>query len=66
LIEAALAADRIVCSFDAPARECFRRLAGLVGWVGDIAWIDPERDAEELLVWLRSRRGWRCRLRDQA
>lgn len=65
LIEAARVADRVVCSFDVHACNCFRRLAVLVNWVGDIAWIDPERDAEELLSWLKSRRAWRRRLRHQ-
>jgi hypothetical protein len=64
LLEAAHGADRIICSCDATACDYFRRLVDLVDWVGDIAWIDPDQEADEAIAWLRSRRVWRRRLRD--
>ena len=53
LIEAAQAADRIVISFDTTARSLFRKLSDEVAWVGEIGWVNPEEDPDEVREWLQ-------------
>jgi len=52
LIEAALTADRIVVSLDETARTLFRDAALNMGEIRSIAWLNPEKEAEEPIQWL--------------
>ena len=55
LLEAAQATtDRMVASLDEIARDLFRELAGQLPRIGKIVWINPGREEELPLEWLRS------------
>ena len=54
LLEAALAADRVVCSLDASACEQFRRVARVHERIGEITWADPGGEPDEVRTWLES------------
>ena len=53
LLEAALATDRIIASLERVARGRFRRAAPLVREIREIVWVDPEREEEAAIIWLR-------------
>lgn len=55
LIEAAMAADGIVVSLDEEARGFFSRIAGGVGVLRVIRWLNPVDAEEEALAWLEGR-----------
>jgi hypothetical protein len=52
LIEAALATDRVVISLDETARAYFAGVAGHIGELRSVAWVNPDRVDEELIAWL--------------
>ena len=54
LIEAALATDRTVASLDERVRALFRRATDQVGELRAIVWVNPEREEETPLLWLRN------------
>ncbi|MGH7171344.1 MAG: hypothetical protein ACRELF_05320 [Gemmataceae bacterium] len=55
LLEAAQATtDRMVAPLDEIARDLFRELAGHLPRIGKIVWINPGREEELVLAWLRS------------
>lgn len=53
LVEAAFNADKIVISMDETVRNCFHESAQAIGILKQIAWVNPSRDEETPLVWLR-------------
>jgi hypothetical protein len=53
LVEAACKADRIVLSMDEKVRKCFHEAALDIGILKLIVWVNPSRDEETPLVWLR-------------
>jgi hypothetical protein len=53
LVEAALAADRIIVSSDAEARGCLEQAATAVGEIRDIVWVDPTEEVDSRL-WLQN------------
>ena len=54
LIEAALVTDRAVASLDEQVRALFRRATDQVGELREIVWVNPEREEEKPLLWLRN------------
>ena len=54
LVEAALATDRTIASLDERVRSLFRRAADQVGELRTIVWVNPEREEETPLLWLRN------------
>lgn len=53
LVEAAFQADKIVISMDETVRHCFHEAARKVGVLKQIAWVNPCKDEENPLDWLR-------------
>lgn len=53
LVEAAIKADKIVMSMDETVRNCFHETAQTIGALKQIAWVNPSRDEEKPLEWLR-------------
>ena len=53
LIEAALATDRTVASLDERVRALFRQATSQVGELRTIVWVNPEREEETPLLWLK-------------
>ncbi len=53
LIEATLATDRTVASLDERVRGLFGQAAGQVGELRTIVWVNPEREEETPLLWLK-------------
>jgi hypothetical protein len=53
LIEAALAADRIVVSIEVSCREQFRAVAHAVKELPRVGWVDPVEETETVLAWLQ-------------
>lgn len=55
LIEAALTADLSVISLDEDARDCFGRLAlaEATSPLGKVLWVNPSREEENVLAWLK-------------
>ena len=53
LIAAARAADQMVVSLDEVIRNHFRRAAQQVGRIRNVVWVNPDRDAEACIDWLR-------------
>jgi hypothetical protein len=54
LIEAALAAHRLVASQDEHAREAFRAVADSVATLRAIVWVNPTLRQETPVAWLRN------------
>lgn len=54
LVEAALQADKIVISMDEIVRHCFCEITQTVGLLKPIVWVNPCKDEETPLVWLRN------------
>ncbi|MBI4963827.1 MAG: hypothetical protein HY913_11175 [Desulfomonile tiedjei] len=54
LIEAASSADTIVVSYDEAARKLFHQAASNLGELRNIAWVNPENEAEEPIKWLEA------------
>ena len=54
LLEAAFATDRLVASQDERAHAAFRRVSGRVREIQSIVWVNPTREAEAPVDWLRS------------
>ena len=54
LIEAALASDDTVVSRDDAVRDLFRANLNRVRALSRIVWVNPDRDEEEPIVWLRA------------
>lgn len=55
LVEAALAADRIVVSCDDTARAQFRGLAAHAGLLHAVRWVNPLQDSDRLTAWMNRR-----------
>jgi hypothetical protein len=55
LIEAALAADRVVVALDEEVRKLLREAARIVGELSGILWVNPATEAEEALRWLKDK-----------
>ena len=53
LIEAAIATDRLVASQDERARRAFRNASTRVGELRQIVWVNPSRNDEKPIDWLR-------------
>lgn len=53
LIEAALQANQIVISMDETVRHYFRKTALTIGTIRQIVWVNPCKDEETPLEWLR-------------
>ncbi|MDQ2886332.1 MAG: hypothetical protein M3Y39_09620 [Chloroflexota bacterium] len=54
LIEAALQVDQIVISMDETVRHYFRKTALTIGIIRQIVWVNPCKDEETPLEWLRT------------
>ena len=54
LVEAALVTDRTVASLDEHVRTLFRQAADQVGELRTVVWVNPEREEETPLLWLRN------------
>ncbi|HEV2656367.1 MAG TPA: hypothetical protein VGT82_15490 [Ktedonobacteraceae bacterium] len=54
LIEAALQADQIVISMDETVRYYFRKTALTIGVIRQIVWVNPCKDEETPLEWLKA------------
>jgi hypothetical protein len=54
LIEAALQADQIVISMDETVRYCFRKTALTIGTIRRIVWVNPCKDEETPIEWLKT------------
>lgn len=54
LIEAALQADQIVISMDETVRHYFRKTALTIGVIRQIVWVNPCKDEETPLEWLKA------------
>jgi len=54
LVEAALACDHVIVSLDEDARRRFARASGQVEELRRVAWVNPARDAADVLDWLRA------------
>jgi hypothetical protein len=54
LIEAAIAADRLVASLDDVAREHFSRASARFGSLRQIVWVNPNSTAEGPIQWLEN------------
>ena len=54
LIEAALQADQIVISMDETVRHYFRKTALTIGIIRQIVWVNPCKDEETPLEWLKA------------
>ena len=52
LLEAAIQHDRIVLSWDEAMRQILREVAAEIREVAQILWANPEREDDEVLVWL--------------
>lgn len=52
LVEAALAADKIVCSLESEAPELFARVAERYEPISEVAWANPGSHADALRSWL--------------
>ena len=53
LIEAALATDRTVASLDESVRALFRQATDQVGELRAIVWVNPEREEDDPILWLK-------------
>lgn len=53
LIEASLAADRLIASLDDTARRRFQACATTVTELQDIVWVNPTVESEQVVSWLR-------------
>jgi hypothetical protein len=53
LIEAAFEADKIVISMDETVRGCFHEITLRVGVLKQIAWVNPCKDEETPIDWLK-------------
>ena len=54
LIEAAIATDRLITSNDGRARRAYRNVANEVEELKQIVWVNPTRDEETPIDWLRN------------
>lgn len=54
LIEAALKSDKIVISMDETVRDCFHEIIQNIGTLKQIAWVNPCKDEETPIEWLKS------------
>jgi len=53
LIEAALATDHTIAALDDRARDHFARTSATVPLLRSVAWVNPNREEESPLIWLR-------------
>lgn len=53
LLEIALATDRTIASKDVEAHDCFEDACHDIGEIRDIMWVNPDREPEFCLDWLR-------------
>ncbi len=52
LIEAALAADKIVFSLDEIVRDLFSEATGNIRELRDILWANPDKEEDQCIIWL--------------
>jgi len=54
LIEAALVTDRIIVSLDTTVRRLFAAASGSMIELKSVVWVNPEREEEQVISWLKS------------
>ena len=54
LLEASLAADGIIISLDDKVRFHFTAATEIIGEIGEIVWVNPDKPQEEAIAWLEA------------
>jgi len=53
LIEAAMVSDNTIASLDEAARKRYKKISIEVTEIGQIIWVNPDKEEEEPIIWLR-------------